>query len=202
MRPDEFAVALATAVAVVAIGVEQGIILAIVLSVIDHLRNSYRPITSVMVPTEGDPHWRQVPLTPGARTLPGLVVYRFAGGLYYANANHLVEDVVGIVEQGEEAGDPVRWLCLDSVVIDDVDYSGGEALRQIHGALADHHVRLVIAEPLPQVQALLNRYGLTETIGQDAVYPTLSDAVAAFRAARDEGAATTRTDPPEDTPPP
>lgn len=202
VRPDEFAVALATAVAVVAIGVEQGIILAIVLSVIDHLRNSYRPITSVMVPTEGDPHWRQVPLTPGARTLPGLVVYRFAGGLYYANANHLVEDVVGIVEQGEEAGDPVRWLCLDSVVIDDVDYSGGEALRQIHGALADHHVRLVIAEPLPQVQALLNRYGLTETIGQDAVYPTLSDAVAAFRAARDEGAATTRTDPPEDTPPP
>lgn len=194
VRPDEFAVALATAVAVVVVGVEQGIILAIVLSVLDHLRNSYRPVTSVMVATGGDPHWRQVPPAPGARTLPGLVVYRFAGGLYYANANHLVEDMVGIVEQGEEAGDPVRWLCLDSVVIDDIDFSGGEALRQIHGALSDHGVRLVIAEPLPQVHELLVRYGLVEVLGEDAIYPTLSDAVAAFRATAD---ATTPADTPD-----
>lgn len=195
LRPDEFAVALATAIAVVAIGVEQGIVLAIVLSVIDHLRNSYRPVTSVMVPTGGDPHWRQVPLTPGARTLPGLVVYRFAGGLYYANANHLVEDMVGVVEAGEGAGDPVRWLCLDAVVIDDIDYSGGEALRQIHRALGDHHVRFVVAEPLPQVRALLDRYGLTELFGQDAIYPTLSAAVADFRA-------TAEATPPADAPAP
>ena len=199
VRPDEFAVALATAVAVVVVGVEQGIILAIVLSVLDHLRNSYRPVTSVMVPTGGDPDWRQVPLTEGARTLPGLMVYRFAGGLYYANANHLVEELVGVVDEAEAAGEPLRWLCLDAVVINDIDYSGGEALRQIHGALADHGVRLVVAEPLPQVRAELERYGLAQLLGEDAIYPTLSDAVAAFRATADTAAPADGTDAPEDT---
>ena len=194
MRPNEFVVALATAVAVVAVGVEQGIVLAIVLSVLDHLRNSYRPITSVMVPSKGDPHWRQVPFTSGARTLPGLVVYRFAGGIYYANANHLVEDVNGIVEGGEAAGDPLRWLCFDAVVIDDVDFSGAEALRQIHGSLAEHGVRLVIAEPLPQVRALMERYGLVDLLGEDAFYPTLSDAVAAYRST---DTTTTSEEPPQ-----
>ncbi len=202
VRRDEFAVAAATAVAVVVVGVEQGIVLAIVLSVIDHLRNSYRPMSSVMVESTGEPRWRQLPFDNRARTLPGLVVYRFGGGLYYANANHLVEELVGMVDDALAAGDPVRWLCLDAVVINDIDYSGGEALRQIHGALADHDVRLVVAEPLPQVRAELDRYGLTELFGQDAIYPTLSDAVAAFRAATDTGTGTTRTDAPEDTPPP
>lgn len=135
-----------------------------------------------MVPTKGDPHWRQVPLSPGARTLPGLVVYRFAGDLYYANANHLVEDVNAIVEAGEAEGEPLRWLCIDAVVIHDVDFSGAEALRQIHGSLAEHDVRLVIAEPLPQVRGLIDRYGLVDLLGEGAFYETLSDAVAAYRA--------------------
>jgi len=198
VRPDEFAVALATATAVVVVGVEQGIVLAIVLSVIDHLRHSYRPVTSVMVPTGGDPHWRQVPLTEGARTLAGLVVYRFAGGLYYANANHLVDELVAMVEQAEAAGEPLQWLCIDAVVINDIDFSGGEALRQLHGALADHKVRLLVAEPLPQVRAELDRYGLTDLLGEDAVYPTLSDAVAAFRATTGRAATTDETDDTED----
>ncbi|MBL8777254.1 MAG: SulP family inorganic anion transporter [Acidimicrobiales bacterium] len=182
LRPDEFVVALATAVAVIAVGVEQGIILAIVLSVIDHLRNSYRPVTSVMVPVDGDPAWRQAPFRPDARTLPGLVVYRFAGGIYYANANHLVEDLALIVDTAETGGETLRWICIDSMVIDDVDYSGAEALRQVHASLTDHGVRLVVAEPLPQVRALMERYGLVDLLGEDAFYATLSDAVAAYRA--------------------
>lgn len=188
--------------AVVAVGVEQGIVLAIVASVIDHLRHSYRPATSVLVPADGDLPWRQKPVDAADRTLPGLVVYRFASSLYYANANHLVEELVGLVEEADQGDAPIRWVCLDAIAMADIDYSGSEALRQLHGALADHHVRLVLAEPLPQVRALLDRYGLTDLVGQDAIYPTLSDAVAAFRAAPDTGTGTTRTDAPEDHPPP
>src|SRR6266496_942996 len=88
-RKHEFAVALLTTAAVVVLGVEYGIVLAIIASIVDHLRHSYSPLNSVLVKSpEG--HWQPIPAGPGARTEEGLVVYRFGTGLYYANASRLV----------------------------------------------------------------------------------------------------------------
>src|SRR6476646_8496608 len=74
VRQHEFVVALLTAAAVVGLGVEYGIILAIVASIVDHLRHSYSPLNSVLVKS-AEGHWRAVPVGPGARTTEGLVVY-------------------------------------------------------------------------------------------------------------------------------
>jgi MFS superfamily sulfate permease-like transporter len=74
---------------VVALGVEYGIVLAVVASVVDHLRHSYSPLNSVLVKSPTG-HWRTVPITPGARTEDGIVVYRFGTSLYYANAARLL----------------------------------------------------------------------------------------------------------------
>ena len=87
-RKHEFAVALLTAAAVVGLGVEYGIVLAIVASIVDHLRHSYSPLNSVLVKS-AEGHWQPVPVGPGARTEEGLVVYRFGTSLYYANAARL-----------------------------------------------------------------------------------------------------------------
>ena len=76
-RRHEFAVALLTTSAVVVLGVEQGIALAVVASIIEHLRHSYRPLNSVLVKSQAG-HWQQTPVLPGSRTEPGLVVYRLA----------------------------------------------------------------------------------------------------------------------------
>ena len=81
VRKHEFAVALLTAAAVVGLGVEYGIVLAIVASIVDHLRHSYSPLNSVLVKS-AEGHWRPVPVGPGARTAEGLVVYRFGTSLY------------------------------------------------------------------------------------------------------------------------
>lgn len=189
VRRDEFVVAAITAVAVVAVGVEQGIVLAIVLSVLDHLRTSYRPPTAVMVPCPGDPSWRGEAFRPGVETLPGLVVYRFASSLYYANANHLMEEVNSAITASDQGAAPLRWFCLDAAVIPDIDYSGAETLRQVHGALADHDIRFVVADTLTAVRAELTRYGLVDLLGADAFYDSLSDTVAAFRASIDSGQA-------------
>ncbi len=136
LRPDEFVVATLVAVTVVVIGVEQGIVLAIVASIIDHLRRSYRPGTSVIQPaTQGG--WTSVPATPDARTLPGLTVYRFAGSLYYANASLLFEQASAFASSAE----PPRWFCLDAAAIPDIDYSGGETIKQLHGELQAHDIK-------------------------------------------------------------
>jgi SulP family sulfate permease len=71
-------------------------------------------------------------------------------------------------------------LCLASEAIPDIDYTGGETIRQLHGELAEHGIKLVVAEPLAQVRELLERYGLVDLLGPDAIYDTVDDAVRAF----------------------
>ena len=176
VRTDEFVVAAVTALTVVFVGVEQAIILAIVLSVLDHLRRSYRPPTAVLVETDGHLHTEAV--DPDARTLPGLVVYRFAGSLYYANANHFLEDVA-MFAKGAADTDLV-WFCVEGAAIPDVDYTGGETLRQAHGQLTEVGAKLVLCDMLPETRASLERYGIIDLIGEDAVFDTVADVTRAY----------------------
>ena len=159
------------------IGVEQGIVLAIILSVIDHLRRSYRPNNSIITIT--DDRVRSAPVGPAARTLPGLAVYRFNASLYYANANLFLEEVNGLLASTDP--DRVRWLCIDAAAISDVDYSAAETLRQLHDEAVERNVRVIFAEVQPPVRAEFDRFDLTESFGQDAFYDTVTDVVEAFR---------------------
>ena len=93
LRRDEFVIAAVTAVVVVGVGVEQGIILAIVLSLLDHVRRHYQPHDSVIT---RDAQGRSVSIaaTPGrahragSRRLPlrGRAVLRERGALHRGGA--------------------------------------------------------------------------------------------------------------------
>lgn len=177
-RRDEFLIAAVTAAVVVGVGVEQAIVTAIIFSIIDHVRRSYHPNDSVIVPGASG-HPKATRAVPGAQTEPGLVVYHFAASLYYANANRLNEEILQLVDDAEPK---VRWFVLDGGAVSDIDYSGGETLKQVHSELEARDVRLLIAEASPEVREQLDRYGVTDRIGVDAYFETGGDAVDAFRA--------------------
>ena len=145
----EFAVALLTTVAVVVMGVEDGIAVAVVISIINHLRHSYRPLNSVLLKSPTG-HWKAVPVTPGARTEDGLVIYRFGTSLYYANASRLVDDITVLAGQGG----PLRWLVLDFAAIGDVDYTAAGVLSRVTELLRKREVRFAGQQrPRPGPQA-------------------------------------------------
>ena len=174
-RKHEFAVALLTTAAVVVLGVEYGIVLAIIASIVDHLRHSYSPLNSVLVKSpEG--HWQPVPVGPGARTEEGLVVYRFGTSLYYANASRLVEDVAALVGHGG----PLRWMVIDCAAIGDVDYTASAVLVKVVEHVHQHHVHLVLSCVLGPVRQQLDRYGISKALGQDAYFDTPGEALEAF----------------------
>ena len=175
LRKHEFAVALLTTAAVVVLGVEYGIVLAIIASIVDHLRHSYSPLNSVLVKSpEG--HWQPVPAGPGARTEEGLVVYRFGTSLYYANASRLMEDVAALVGHGG----PLRWMILDCAAIGDVDYTASAVLVKVIEYVHQHHVHLVLSSVLGPVRQRLDRYGISKALGQDAYFDTPGEALEAF----------------------
>jgi len=176
LRPGEFVVALITAATVVVVGVEQGIILAIILSLILVLMHVYKP------------HDRIIAIGPdGTRTLgpvdqpvqaaPGLVIYAFGAELFYANATRFTEEVMGIIET---ATPPLRWLLVDAAAIGDLDYSGADTVRQVAGELERQNARLVLCSVDPAVRKLLDAFGLTEKIGAQYIFPTLTDALQAY----------------------
>ena len=178
IRKHEFAVALLTTVAVVALGVEYGIALAVVASIVDHLRHSYSPLNSILVKSPAG-HWHAAPVVPGARTEEGLVVYRFGTSLYYANAAKLVDDVATLVSNGV----PLRWMVIDCAAIGDVDYTASTVLAKVIEHVHQRHVRLVLSSVLDPVRQQLDRYGICTALGPDAFYDTPGQALEAFHAA-------------------
>jgi MFS superfamily sulfate permease-like transporter len=99
MRPAEFVIAIITAVVVCAVGVEQGIILAIIVSILDIIRRQYRPKNYVVGFSADDEPTYQI-AAPGLESAPGLIIFRFDAELFYANANRYVEEVPRRVGSG------------------------------------------------------------------------------------------------------
>ncbi len=175
-RRSEFWVAVITLLVVVLVGVEQGIILAVVLSLIDHTRRGYKPKNAVLVP-EASGVMRAQPVATKAEAEPGLMVYRFSHSMYYANAQQFTEEVTELVNSADPR---VRWFCIDASAVDDVDYSAAESLRAIFGLLKDKGVRLVVAQVMDDIGGV-SRYRLRELFGEDAFYDSLDDVLQAYR---------------------
>jgi MFS superfamily sulfate permease-like transporter len=184
--PEEYALAVFTAAVVVLVGVEQGILLAMVLSLLRIVRHSYRPHTGVFVVNEGD-MWQVVPAVPGAVTKPGLVIYRFGAALFYANAGLFAEQIRGLIGPTPS---PVRWLAVDAEAITNVDYTAARMVRQLQKELVDGGVVLVFARVPPSLKADLDRHLLTEVIGPAQFFDRLHDAAAAFAKLKDPQART------------
>jgi len=178
LRRNEFWIAAITAATVVGVGVEQGVILAIVLSVLLHVKRHYEPNDAVVTRDEDGRVIFAKPV-PGTLTEPGLVVYRFGVGLFYANASRFAEEVLGLVDVPE----PPRWLVLLADGIDDVDYSGGKTVVEVAEQLAERGVVFAVAAVSDDVKHELDLFGLTQTIGEERYFDTVEDAIAAFRRA-------------------
>jgi high affinity sulfate transporter 1 len=176
-RRSELVIAVLTAVVVCAVGVEQGVILAIVVSILEVIRRQYKPKDFVLgVSDSGQQRYRQA--TPGAQSAPGLIVFRYDAELFYANANRFVDDIESLVDK---APDQVRWLILDAGGLNDIDYSAGIALAGLLDYLRSRQIIFAMAGADSSLVDTLRAYGLLDRIGPDHLHDTLAEAIEAFR---------------------
>jgi sulfate permease, SulP family len=175
--PQEFALAMTTAVVVVLVGVEQGVVLAMVLSLLRVVQHSYHPHCGVMVADATTGTWKLVAAAPGVVTEPGLVLYRFGAALFYANAGRFSEEVTRAVSP---VPSPVRWVVVDAEAMTHVDYSAARVVMELQKSLADVGVELVFARLPWDAKADFDRHHLTEAIGPGRIFDRLHDALNAF----------------------
>jgi sulfate permease, SulP family len=171
--PGEFYLAIATAATVVAIGVEQGILLAIALSLFRHVRHSYRPHTFMYKP-DATGRWMPEPVKPGAVTEPGLIVYRFGADLFYANQQRFCDEVHELVAH---APAPLRCFVVDASAITDIDYSAARSLRDLIEGLQSKRVRMIFGRVSLYLRADMDRHRITAVIGQQNLCATLHEAL-------------------------
>lgn len=157
----ELGVALLALVVVAFVGVEQGILLAVVVALIDRLRRQYHPHDEVLI-MDGrvEPrlqHRVQVP----EEMLPGILLYRFDSSLFFANAPYFAERIRGLLGR---AATPVTHLVIDAASIDDMDYSGAETLRDLGAEMREAGGVLILCEVSAATQRMLEVTGLQPTV--------------------------------------
>jgi high affinity sulfate transporter 1 len=178
----DFALALVSLLAVLAFGPLGGIATAVTASLVVLLAKLYRPAVTVLgrAPegsADEDVRFRNVERHPEYATYPGLLIVRFGGELFFANATYLQRELRRLVSAAEI---PVRTVILDALAIPRTDTTAAEVLRDIGDELADREVAFVIARTSFGLRAEIERFGLLD--GHITLADSISQGVARFLA--------------------
>ncbi len=176
-KPGEYLLAMVTGATVICAGVEQGIVLALVLSLLQLVRRSYQPHTAVILHDEAD-HWRLEKPEPDKMILPGLIMYWFGAELFYANAGHFAEEARLLATSGAQR---IRWLAVDTGAITAIDFTAGKAMKDLQQDLAKQNVELALARVTADLKRTLDQLELTEVIGKERIFDSRKSCLDEYR---------------------
>jgi MFS superfamily sulfate permease-like transporter len=176
-RKAECLLSIAAFLGVALLGVLPGIAIAVGLSILNVFRRAWWPYDTELGRVEGLPGFHDVHSYPDAQHLPGLVIYRFDGPLFFANATTFRDEV----RRMAGADPPPRWILIAAEPVTDVDTTASDVLEDLDEALNAQGISLVFAELKDPVREKIERYGLTRTIDPRHFFPTIEAAVTAFR---------------------
>jgi sulfate permease, SulP family len=174
----EFALAVITSLGVMVFDVLVGVLVAVVLSVVVAIGRMARPSDAILGGRADLDGWVPVEHDPRARTLPGLLVYRFDAPLFFVNAERFRLRLLQLLDEnpGEEA-----WVVLDFEGIGELDVTAVDGLRELLDELREQRVETIaVARANERTLDRLRRARLLEPAGPVVSFPTINAAVAAY----------------------
>ena len=172
----DFALAVASFVGVLVLGILPGVGFAVALSVLAVLERAWHPHTAVLGRIPEMKGYHDTIRHPEGRQVPGLLLFRFDAPLFFANAE-VFRDAIHRALAAEPRS--VLTIVLASEPITDVDSTAAEVLGEINAELQRVGIVLAFAEVKGPVKDKLRLYGLVAKIGEERFYPTLGLAVRA-----------------------
>ncbi|MEV6394719.1 sulfate permease [Streptomyces sp. NPDC051907] len=191
-RRSELLLAVAALAGVLAFDILYGILLAVGLSVAEMLARVARPHDAILGLVEGLPGMHDVDDYPRAHTIPGIVVYRYDAPLFFANAQDFQRRALAAVDEHKGA---VSWFVLNTEANVEVDITALDSVEELRRRLHERGIVFALARVKQDLRDDLDAYGLTDSIGEDLLFPTLPTALEAYddwirRHARPSGPAT------------
>ena len=170
----EFGVALATFAGVVVFGIMTGILVAVGLSLAVFLGGVVRPHDAVLGPVDGVDGFHEMSEGRNAEAAPGVVVYRFDGPLFFANADYFLSRALRLVEER-----PLRCFVLDLEAVTTVDVTAARAVEKLRAAVAERGATFLVARATVPLRRQLRAEGLVDAIGEENFHPSVRTAVGA-----------------------
>lgn len=177
-RRRELLLALGCLTGVLALDILYGVLVAVGLSVAELLSRVARPHDAVQGLVPGVAGMHDVDDYPQARTIPGLLVYRYDSPLFFANAENFRRRALEAVDEQTE---PVRWFVLNTEANVEVDITALDAVDEVRRDLTRLGIVFALARVKQDLLDDLTAYGLADTVGRERIFPTLPTAVAAYR---------------------
>ncbi|WP_200305397.1 SulP family inorganic anion transporter [Streptomyces adelaidensis] len=177
-RRRELLLAVGCLAGVLAWGILYGVLVAVGLSVAELLTRVARPHDAVEGLVPGVAGMHDVDDYPEARTIPGLLVYRYDSPLFFANAEDFRRRALAAVDEQEG---PVRWFLLNAEANVEVDITALDAVEELRRELDHRGIVFALARVKQDLLDELEAYGLAESVDSELIFPTLPTAVAAYR---------------------
>ncbi len=176
----EFAFAMIAFAGAVGFGVLNGVVVAVVATLVYLLLKSMYPRDALLGRVDGRDGFYKLHRVPAARPVPGLTLCLVEGTLLFYNADYVGGRLATIADG---LGPDARWFVLDASAIVQIDSTGAAALDDFAGHLKARGIALGIVELHAEAKALLDRTGFVDRIGPTMLFDDLQDALAAFRRA-------------------
>jgi len=176
----EFWLSMACFAGVAVFGAIPGIVLAIVIAVIEFLWDGWRPHSAVLGEVEHVKGYHDIARHPGARLIPGLVLFRWDAPLFFANAEFFHDRVLAAIQSSPT---PVRWLVVTAEPVTSIDVTAADAVCELDDALRVAGIHMYFAEMNDPVKEKLTRFGLLSRFAERPFFSTIEEAVGAFFAA-------------------
>jgi len=177
IAPFEFRLSIATTIGVLLVGVLPGILIAVALAIVKLLAFLSRPGDAILGEIPGQDGYHDIAGHADAKTVPGLIVYRFDAAPVFVNADRLKQRIRAVVA---DAATKPRWLLFSAEAANLLDFTGAEAIEQIRGELAAQNITFAIARSRGLFDAMLHRSGLADRIGARHRFPSVRSGVHAF----------------------
>jgi MFS superfamily sulfate permease-like transporter len=176
VRRSAFVLSLAATGGVVFFGVLQGILIAVVLSILLFFRRSWWPHGEVLG-KKPDGDWHAVATAPTAEQPDGVLVFRWEAPLFFANAGMFRQQVRRLVRESQP-----QWVVLQCEAITDIDVTAAAVLEQLDEELNAQGVNVAFVELRTRLEDLVYRYGLFATLDRDHFYDSIDEALEAIAA--------------------
>ena len=174
----EFALSVIATLGVVAVGATRAILFVVILALLRFVRIVSRPRVEILGEVEGHPGFHSVGRHAGARTDPGIVMFRFNGPIVFFNAPYFKREVLAAVDA---AGPGLKWFVIDMLPVTVLDATGLYAAGEVFESLRARGVVVAAAGR----QAEWERRAAARGFGRDAEwprpFPTLRQALHAYR---------------------
>ena len=178
VRTMEFRWAIVAALGVLVFGTLQGIVVAIIVSMIGLAGQTAHPRVSVIGRKRGADVLRpQSPEHPDDETFPGLLIVRPEGRLYFANARYVAEQIDALVAQHKP-----RVLAVDMSRVPDIEYSALQALIEGEKRYAERGAVVWLVGLNPGALEVVRHAGLDQRLGRERLLFNARAAIERYQA--------------------